>query len=643
MNNFKKILLDSPIAWKGTFLTTFFYGFFYIFMEWLFQVTKPSFMSELSIFGKVEILLFVGSISTSIGLMLISLMFFLHKIRSLVKYEHAIFVIANIPGAAILSTLILILIDNFTYTIFKFGIITSIGIGRGIWGLLFIIIFFLVFPKIINNTNVLEIKLPGKISNRAIILTIVIFLEISIILPILSRINNNRGVEIGNINSSVSELPNIILITADGLNSDHMSLYGYDRDTTPFMTNLGKSSLVSENNFSNSGKTTGSITSMLTGKYPSSTRVLFLPNILRNADSFQHLPGILKSLGYYSVQMGNPSFVDGFEVNMLNGFDEVNNRSSDTKDLANSLNSFLPSESSYFLYETYERIISRFCHIFYINRITNAYFQIVTAKAYNDIDDQHMSQLYSLFGTVDQPVFVHLHWIGTHGPKYYPDKQYFSSGKVIELQDEFDADFYDDSILEFDRAVDKIFNDVLSEDERANSLIIIGSDHGQGFVTNERIPLLIHFPEDMHANTIELNTQNLDIPPTIIDYFGLGKPDWMAGDSLINGLNEQRSIFSFGVEGVDAAWYEISPGSLVPPYYQFGTISVIECGRWYKLNLVKGFNFEKGLIDPYFSKCPDTPKTDNNVLKLMADHLNKNQFDTSSLNEWIIHRDLLEE
>ena len=58
-------------------------------------------------------------------------------------------------------------------------------------------------------------------------------------------------------NSSIANKPNVILFGTDGLNAANMSLYGYSRDTTPYINTLANSSLVSQNNFSNAGNSPG--------------------------------------------------------------------------------------------------------------------------------------------------------------------------------------------------------------------------------------------------------------------------------------------------------------------------------------------------------------------------------------------------
>ena len=108
-------------------------------------------------------------------------------------------------------------------------------------------------------------------------------------------------------------LPNIILFSVEGLDASHLSVFGYERDTTPFLDEIADDSLIAENNFTNSLKTAGSIVSLLTGKYPTTTRVLFPPDILRADDSYQHLPGILRNAGYYAAQFGQKYYVDAYQ------------------------------------------------------------------------------------------------------------------------------------------------------------------------------------------------------------------------------------------------------------------------------------------------------------------------------------------
>ena len=134
----------------------------------------------------------------------------------------------------------------------------------------------------------------------------------------------------------------------------------------------------------------------------------------------------------------------------------------------------------------------------------------------------------------------------THGPQFYPRRRVFSSS---ELQDqEWMRDFFDDAILDFDSYVGEFVQYMKDAGLWDNTVLIVYSDHVDGWKTNDRIPLLFHFPGGEYAGRIRNNTQNLDIAPTILDYLGLAQPAWMPGLSLLAGEPPAlRPIISAGV------------------------------------------------------------------------------------------------
>jgi arylsulfatase A-like enzyme len=76
----------------------------------------------------------------------------------------------------------------------------------------------------------------------------------------------------GGIFAQTSQAPkgwSVLLITVDCLRPDHMSVYGYARDTTPNLAKLARESLVFENAFSSSAWTTPSLSALMTGYPPS--------------------------------------------------------------------------------------------------------------------------------------------------------------------------------------------------------------------------------------------------------------------------------------------------------------------------------------------------------------------------------------
>ena len=74
--------------------------------------------------------------------------------------------------------------------------------------------------------------------------------------------------ETGTIPDSENKRWSVLLITVDSMRPDHMSLYGYERETTPRLAKFAESSMVFENAFATSGWTSPGIVSLLTGYYP---------------------------------------------------------------------------------------------------------------------------------------------------------------------------------------------------------------------------------------------------------------------------------------------------------------------------------------------------------------------------------------
>src|SRR5262245_60938202 len=70
------------------------------------------------------------------------------------------------------------------------------------------------------------------------------------------------------------EHPNVILITIDTLRADHLSLYGYARNTSPNVDGFARDGLWFRNCYSQSSTTFASHVSLFTGRYPGSNGVI---------------------------------------------------------------------------------------------------------------------------------------------------------------------------------------------------------------------------------------------------------------------------------------------------------------------------------------------------------------------------------
>ncbi len=95
--------------------------------------------------------------------------------------------------------------------------------------------------------------------------------------------------------------PNVILITLDTVRADHLSLYGYQRDTTPNLRRLARQATVYTHAISPGDMTLSSHASMFTGLYPSWHKAHFDPGYYlgRPLDTrYPTLAEILSSKGF---------------------------------------------------------------------------------------------------------------------------------------------------------------------------------------------------------------------------------------------------------------------------------------------------------------------------------------------------------
>lgn len=608
----KWVSKEQRLLWQKAACQTILAAYFYVFMDWLFLITKPSFMQVLPFLKKVEILFITAFWVAVLAMLPLVVIFLLERIIAS-RFPVISSYILHLSTAFILACFCLIWVDNFTYSLFQAGVFDANWIGKIVYALGFLAVFYFILCQFAKMT---KRESPPTNSRIGRYLPFGL-LMISLLIVFLNyRPDERLKPSSGN---PPSPFPNIILIGLDGVNADHMSAYGYELVTTPFLHEFAKTSLTSLNHFTNSAKSLGSITSLLTGKSPFATKVLYSPDILMGADRYQHLPGILKSFGYYNVQIAYQYYLDANVTNFHDAFDVVNGRQA-----ANAPENLLTyhgyGNMVYFLDEVASRIGDRLAHIFFIKTIENPY-KLITSPEHNTAEDQR--RLSDLFASLQeserlgQPLFAQIHLMGTHGPQFYPTIQTFSSG--IPQDAAWMPEYYDDSILEADTQVKKIVEYLQQHGQYDNTIIVIFSDHGQQWTVEQRLPLLIHFPDDQFAGSISVSSQNMDIAPTLLDFLGLPRPNWTTGTSLLGEIDPLRVILAGDTNLVQEAdgKFGIPPGSVRLPFYKFTSLYAIQCQKYAIIDLVDMSLTDKEFL-AYKSPCTEDVLDQPAVLKQKA-------------------------
>ena len=623
-------LLFTP-SWSVLFFITAMSVYIYSFMEWIFFVTKPSFMSGMSFWLQIRIYL-LSALGMSVIPLLIILLFGVvdRLVRTKIVTQFLIALGILVPSL-IVSTLTLMLLDNFTYTVFKFGVVSTERVMRAIYGLFFICITGYTYYR--NSLYIAARNRKTRPVKRNQWILLSGFISLSVLLSLYSILISRSGGLSSEVVSQTDSLPNIILLGSDGLDSVRLSAYGYERDTTPNIKGRLLDALVAENAFPNGGTTAGSVASILTGKLPIETRVIYPPDILIGEDSYQHLTGILKRTGYRTVDLSVPYFGDALTLNIQGGFDIANQRSGADNAIVKISRTLSGGDSAYFVDSMLQRISDRLLHIFFIKPMINPIEAVIEPSSRAD-EQKRFNDLISTLESSQFPVFVHVHMLGTHGPRFEIREQVFSAGQTQDGN--WMMDFYDDSILNFDHYVGELFDYLADSGKLKNTIVIVYSDHGRRWTIHNRVPLIFWFPEGEHAGNITMNVQNIDIAPTVLDYLGIPIPAWMRGQSLLNNASvEPQYIFNASVESslieisTEGFWI-VDAERKKPPFYQVGYVGLIVCDQWFELYL-QNPGMLYGNVNGHTQPCsPGSLLTSDEAEAILLNHLLQNGFDISS-------------
>lgn len=329
-------------------------------------------------------------------------------------------------------------------------------------------------------------------------------------------------------------LPNILLIGIDGVYADHLSAYGYTKETSPNIDVFAQSASVYVNVFANTGSTSGSLASVLTGKRPETTGFFKRPEILRGEHSVEHLPRLLKNLGYTNYQITDRYWSDSRDVNMLGAFDVANGRqihpihpSVENIYRATDLSGFL-------VLDTFQTSIELLKNMVFMKAKYDPYKQVADFGRHPnmEIGEGNLNSVLKTIDSAKKPFFIHAHFLDTHGPWFYLKSGQFINGEI--QQEKYQIDYYDSSIFDFDLKFGLILNKLRENRLYENSLIILFSDHGLNHDITRPVPLIIKLPAQSQKTTRAYRQQLIDIAPTILDALHQPIPHWMEGESLLS-------------------------------------------------------------------------------------------------------------
>ena len=326
---------------------------------------------------------------------------------------------------------------------------------------------------------------------------------------------------------------NIVLITIDALRADHLSCYGYNRDTSPNIDKIAEKGIIFKNAIATSSWTAPSMASLFTSLYPINHGVIHGMGYKKDetistqevfSDELITLSELLKEHGYTTIGVAS-----NLHLSKKFGF-------------ARSFDYFacLPFEPAHSVNEViglWERTINKSDKYFLWVHYIDPHYPYSPKKPWvtQYISKESMSQITNLSDMSPWDLTV-LH------KKLKEDKGWLSKLKMTALEEKLLA-HYDSEVNYVDSYIGELiqkFNLV------KNTLIIITSDHGEEFFEYDfvghgnnlhhettRIPLIVKLPHSSVKEKVEKNVSLVDIMPTILHILDIVPPEQSLGQPFL--------------------------------------------------------------------------------------------------------------
>jgi arylsulfatase A-like enzyme len=411
---------------------------------------------------------------------------------------------------------------------------------------------------------------------------------------------------------------NVILISIDTLRADHLSVYGYERETSPNIDLFAKQNILFKNHHSQIPFTPPSHWSIMTGLYPHNHNITMVKNIsfdyegleLKNEEPFPDeidtnqvrkilvLSKYLEKKGYKTAGFVSSRMVQSlkvvfqeFEISYdKKGFFPFDFNKNKEKPKFNKENFFKKFKNN-------KR-----------NNFTNFF------ENNNNLDEELPEKNNPSFETTEKSLtwleknknenfFLFIHFWDVHHPYSPPDEYDIFSGENEDIVK------YDGEIKFVDYKVKLILDKLEKLNLLNDTIILITADHGESFEEYDcsdfskkkqkclghysslyepeiHVPLIMSIPSYKNSKVIEEVTQSVDIVPSLLYILGFNISKELDGSSIVpllfNKPRENNIAFSELNKGV------YNSKSLISENYKL--IKIDQNGK----SVIKLFDLEKG-------------------------------------------------
>lgn len=327
---------------------------------------------------------------------------------------------------------------------------------------------------------------------------------------------------------------NIVLLTIDSLRADHLSCYGYHRNTSPHLDALAAEATQFERAFAAGIPTMPSFTTLHSGLHPLRHGITAHASEQRLSPDVKPLAQMAKDAGYVTVAIDNLAtqahgrggwFARGFDYYSSFLYQPFSNQSEQLVDRAIS-----------YCEQLQDRPFLLWLHLW------DPHSPYSPPAPFDTMHYQPQADTNARYNAAIE-----------HAPEYY---RAFLGDMKLKVADDYDyvVAQYDGEISYVDQQCGRLFGALKNKNLWDSSHVIALSDHGEAFGEGgvyfdhhglydaiTRLALLWKTPESHAASTCSALVSHEDITPTLIECCDLNAPDYpLTGQSFKSALRGEN-------------------------------------------------------------------------------------------------------
>lgn len=325
------------------------------------------------------------------------------------------------------------------------------------------------------------------------------------------------GVFTPSAHSAEREVKTIVLVTIDTLRADHLGIYGYPRDTSPFLNGLGKKGILFKQAYSQSSNTGPSHASILTSLFPYQHGVL--SNTYKLKEGSLTLAKVLKRAGYETAAFTSVLFLESLREG-FDYFDAASARGkfySDAAQTADTVISWLKGKKTA-------------TKIFLWVHLWDPHDWDKRFRGFQSRAPESLVKKMAFDSEKEQDQFIQF-LVREHNT---PVNFFRHTGHLVKSFNTYDA-----QVAYVDKELERLFEFMEGRGLNENALWVITSDHGEGLGNHNyaghskylyreqlHVPLIFYFTgEGYRQGEVSEMVRLVDLFPTLVEIAGISPKD----------------------------------------------------------------------------------------------------------------------